>query len=437
MEFGLSIPNRGPMATPEAIKALAAKAEESGFVRLAIPDHIVIPKSYASRYPYDVSGKLAGDWGDCMEQLILMTHVAAVTKKARILSAVMVVPHRPAVFTAKAVATMDVLSGGRIDLGVGAGWLREEFEAIGAPDFDARGRVTGEYLEAFKTLWTAEAPSMTGEFAAFDGIAFDPKPVQRPHPPIWTGGESGPALRRAARHADVWFPIGANPRHPLDTPARFAAGVAGMRAAGGEDRPRPGGDRARLLGQLVPGRPLAAERRGRPLSPDGLGRAGGRGRGRTPRDRCDALHVQLPPPDPGRDLRRHRPLPRKRHGPAPAVTAPLEPAALEDVRFNEAGLVPAVAQAHDTGEVLMMAWMNRESLAETLRTGRACYWSRSRRAFWRKGDTSGHIQCVRECRLDCDGDTILLLVEQTGPACHTGARSCFFRRLGEEEGAPA
>ena len=230
MEFGLSIPNRGPMATPEAIKALAARAEESGFVRLAIPDHIVIPKSYASRYPYDVSGKLTGDWGDCMDQLILMTHVAAVTNKARILSSVMVAPHRPAVFTAKAVATMDVLSGGRIDLGVGAGWLREEFEAIGAPDFDARGRVTGEYLEAFKTLWTEENPAMAGEFAAFDGIIFEPKPVQRPHPPIWTGGESGPALRRAARHADVWFPIGANPRHPLDTPARFAAGVVRMRA---------------------------------------------------------------------------------------------------------------------------------------------------------------------------------------------------------------
>ena len=111
------------------------------------------------------------------------------------------------------------------------------------------------------------------------------------------------------------------------------------------------------------------------------------------------------------------------------MTAPFEPAALDEVRFNEAGLVPAVAQAYDTGEVLMMAWMNRETLAETLRTGRACYWSRSRQAFWRKGDTSGHIQQVRECRLDCDGDTVLLLVEQTGAACHTGARTCFFRRM--------
>ena len=119
------------------------------------------------------------------------------------------------------------------------------------------------------------------------------------------------------------------------------------------------------------------------------------------------------------------------------ATAPSEAtiaALLARIAFDERGLVPAIAQQHDSGEVLMMAWMNRESLAETLRTGRACYWSRSRRAFWRKGDTSGHIQEVRECRLDCDGDTVLLLVEQTGPACHTGARSCFFRRM-EQEGA--
>ena len=231
MEFGLTIPNRGPMATPEGIRALAAKAEDSGFVRLGVPDLMVVPKRYASRYPYDVSGELLGYSGDCMEQLILMTHVASVTKRARILSAVLVVPRRPAVFTAKAIAPMDRLSGGRIDLGVGAGWLREEFEAVGAPDFDARGRVTDEFLEAFKVLWTAEDPSMAGEFAAFDGIVFDPKPAQRPYPPIWIGGESGAALRRVVRHADVWFPSGANPAHPLDTPERVAAGVARMRAA--------------------------------------------------------------------------------------------------------------------------------------------------------------------------------------------------------------
>ena len=99
------------------------------------------------------------------------------------------------------------------------------------------------------------------------------------------------------------------------------------------------------------------------------------------------------------------------------------------VCWNADGLVPAIAQQHDTGEVLMLAWMSREALAETLATGRVCYWSRSRRQLWRKGETSGHTQRLVEARLDCDGDTLLLLVDQLGPACHTGARTCFFRNF--------
>ncbi|MFO1188779.1 MAG: phosphoribosyl-AMP cyclohydrolase [Alphaproteobacteria bacterium] len=102
-------------------------------------------------------------------------------------------------------------------------------------------------------------------------------------------------------------------------------------------------------------------------------------------------------------------------------------AVLAAVVFNADGLVPAIAQQHDSGEVLMMAWMSRESITETLETGMVCYWSRSRRRLWRKGETSGHVQTLRELRVDCDGDTLLLLVEQTGPACHTGERACFFR----------
>ena len=102
---------------------------------------------------------------------------------------------------------------------------------------------------------------------------------------------------------------------------------------------------------------------------------------------------------------------------------------LSELKFNADGLVPAIAQQHDTGEVLMMAWMNSESIAETLETGRVCYWSRSRAAPWRKGETSGHVQTLREMRLDCDGDTLLLLVDQTGPACHTNRRSCFYRAV--------
>ena len=104
-------------------------------------------------------------------------------------------------------------------------------------------------------------------------------------------------------------------------------------------------------------------------------------------------------------------------------------AVLDAVAFDAQGLVPAIAQDVGNGQVLMMAWMNRDTLAETLATGRAVYWSRSRKARWRKGDTSGNEQVVEEVRLDCDGDTLLLRVRQTGPACHTGRRACFFRRV--------
>jgi phosphoribosyl-AMP cyclohydrolase len=104
-------------------------------------------------------------------------------------------------------------------------------------------------------------------------------------------------------------------------------------------------------------------------------------------------------------------------------------AALAVIKFDAQGLVPAIAQQHDTGEVLMMAWMDRNAVAETMRTGRACYWSRSRRRPWRKGDTSGHIQSLVDLRVDCDGDTLLVLVEQTGVACHTGRHNCFFRAI--------
>jgi len=104
-----------------------------------------------------------------------------------------------------------------------------------------------------------------------------------------------------------------------------------------------------------------------------------------------------------------------------------EATVLAALQFDRDGLVAAVAQQHDTGEVLMLAWMNREAVAETLATGRVCYWSRSRQALWRKGETSGHVQRLVELRVDCDGDALLLRVDQTGAACHTGQRSCFYR----------
>ncbi len=112
--------------------------------------------------------------------------------------------------------------------------------------------------------------------------------------------------------------------------------------------------------------------------------------------------------------------------------AALPPALDEAVSFDAEGLVSAIAQQHDSGEILMMAWMNRAALAETVATGRVCYWSRSRQALWRKGETSGQVQRLVQLRVDCDGDTILLRVDQTGVACHTGRRSCFYRGLAED-----
>ena len=103
--------------------------------------------------------------------------------------------------------------------------------------------------------------------------------------------------------------------------------------------------------------------------------------------------------------------------------------ALDSLTYNADGLIPAIAQQFDTHEVLMMAWMNRASIEETLQTGRVCYWSRSRNRFWRKGESSGQMQVLKEFRYDCDADTILLLVDQTGPACHTGRRSCFYNKV--------
>jgi phosphoribosyl-AMP cyclohydrolase len=117
----------------------------------------------------------------------------------------------------------------------------------------------------------------------------------------------------------------------------------------------------------------------------------------------------------------------------PITVSPYQPdaiaALLAEIRFDERGLVPAIAQQHDSGEVLMMAWMDRDAVSETLTSGRVCYWSRSRKALWRKGETSGHVQTLVDLRIDCDGDTLLVLVDQEGAACHTGRHNCFFRAI--------
>ena len=232
MKIGFNAPIAGSLAQPETLTRICVGGEAMGFDFATFSDHIVIPTRIAARYPYSETGEFPGGaTAGRHEQLTEIAFIAAKTSRLRLVTSVMVVPHRPAVLSAKILATIDVLSGGRLVLGIGAGWLQEEFEAIGAPPFAARGAVTDEYLQAFRALWTEDDPRFSGEHVKFAGIGFAPKPVQKPGPPIWVGGESGPALRRTARLGDAWYPIGTNPAHPLDSLARYRAGIARLRKA--------------------------------------------------------------------------------------------------------------------------------------------------------------------------------------------------------------
>jgi probable F420-dependent oxidoreductase len=266
MKFGFNAPTAGPMSAVEPLTKLAAEGEAMGFDYATFSDHVVIPTDIAAKYPYSNTGEFpAGARAERHEQLIEMAFVAAKTSKLRLVSSVMVVPHRPAVLTAKMLSTIDVLSGGRLVLGIGAGWMKEEFAAIQAPDFAERGKVTDEYIKAFIELWSNPKPKFAGKHVRFDNILLEPKPVQKPHPPIWVGGESGPALRRTAQLGDAWYPIGTNPANPLDSLARFKAQVARLRKMTQEAGRKPDAVglalRCTAYGESVPAKAGDGERR--------------------------------------------------------------------------------------------------------------------------------------------------------------------------------
>jgi probable F420-dependent oxidoreductase len=230
MQYGFSPPVSGPLSMPDDLVRIVVAGEAAGYDYATISDHVVIPRDIEARYPYSDTGEFPGrSRGDRHEQLTAAAFVAGSTSRLRLVTSVTVVPHRPAVLLAKMLATIDVLSRGRLTFGIGAGWMREEFAALGLPPFAERGAVTDEYVAACRELWTKDAPRFDGRYVKFADILFEPKPVQKPHPPIWVGGESGPALRRTARLGDGWYPIGTNPRHRLDTMKRFAAGIERLR----------------------------------------------------------------------------------------------------------------------------------------------------------------------------------------------------------------
>jgi probable F420-dependent oxidoreductase len=230
MDFGLHLGTRGAASNPDNLQALVQHAERLGLAYVGFSDHVVIARSIASRYPYSERG----DWpgvatGFCLEQIGCLTFAAAITSRIRLLTSVMVAPHRPPILAAKMLATADVLSKGRLTVGFGVGWMAEELALLGAPPYDKRGAASNEYIAAFRALWTEASPTYQGEFVSVRDVLFEPKPVQKPHPPIWVGGEGAAARRRAGRLGDGWYPTIRNPKEPLDTPAAFTAALADMR----------------------------------------------------------------------------------------------------------------------------------------------------------------------------------------------------------------
>ena len=235
MNFGVQVPHRGPMTDPDCVRAIVTETEKLGYGTLIVSDHIVVPKDISSRYPYSEEGSFPGQaGGECMEQLTLLAYVAALTSKVKLLTSVMVVPHREPLLAAKSLATTDQLSGGRVIVGCGTGWMREEFEAIGAPDFDKRGEVTDDYIRIFKKVWTDDDAAHDSPYSKFSNITFQPKPVQKPHPPIWIGGSADAVIRRAARMGSCWY-VGPNDRlEELESQVETY-----KRALDAEDKPFP------------------------------------------------------------------------------------------------------------------------------------------------------------------------------------------------------
>ncbi len=222
MRIGIFAPLVNPQHDADYVMALGLGAEERGFHSLWLGEHVVLFDEYVSRYPYaeDARIPLGGDSG-LLEPFITLGFLAAATKRIRLGTAICLVPQRNPVYTAKEVATLDYLSGGRVDFGVGVGWLKEEFDALQVP-FAGRGARTREYLEVMRRLWCDPVAAYSGEFYNLPPCRQNPKPVQAPHPPIHFGGESEAALRRVADLGQGWHGFNR-------TPEEAATGVARLR----------------------------------------------------------------------------------------------------------------------------------------------------------------------------------------------------------------
>ena len=205
MKFAMNGVGTGSTARPEPLQQVAQKAEALGFESVWIPEHLVVPVAMQTPYPYSADGKFPGGPSVALhDPLMALAFVAGCTQRIKLGTGVFVLPLRNPLAVAKAVASLDVLSNGRFLFGVGIGWLEEEFAAVGMPFKDRAARAR-ECIKMMKVLWSDETPQFSGRFHSFPAIGFNPKPVQRPHPPLIFGGEKPVALKRAAQLGDGWY----------------------------------------------------------------------------------------------------------------------------------------------------------------------------------------------------------------------------------------
>ncbi len=227
MRIGLFLPSVSPLATPALLEACGEAAEDTGIASVWVGEHVVFVDEYESKYPYADDGRLGLPPESGMLGLFeTLTYLAACTNDLRLGTAVCLVPQRNPVYTAKSVSTLDWLSDGRVDFGIGVGWLREEFDTLNVP-FEQRGARTDEYVEVMRSLWRDEVSSYEGSHYALPACRMFPKPVQSPHPPVYVGGESEVALRRVARLGDGWHGFNHTPQSAADCVARLERALAG------------------------------------------------------------------------------------------------------------------------------------------------------------------------------------------------------------------
>ncbi len=223
--------NVGPYVQPDGASAIGTLAEEHGFESVWTVEHVVVPAGYESEYPYSPTGRMPGrEESPIPDPLIWLTWVGAATNALRLATGILILPQRNPMILAKELATLDVLTRGRMDLGVGVGWLQEEFDAIGVP-FEERAARTDEYIEALRVLWRDDEPTFEGRYTSFDRAKSYPKPVQSPIP-IHVGGHTRAAARRAGRLGDGFFPGRSSDEdlRPLLDEMRAAANDAGRDA---------------------------------------------------------------------------------------------------------------------------------------------------------------------------------------------------------------